>query len=109
MKPRVRFSLPSGLKLKSGEFPEVVGWAQGFTDRTFNLVTGKTTETRRSGNVNVTPTESFIVISKTKQRPPNRELNMGAFDLVVTGRGLTFKRQRRRRQLAGNIFGRSRL
>ena len=91
---RPRFTLPNGKQLKAGEYPDTVDWKQGFTGITYTLSTGKIRYRRvkESGE----PEATFRVLTMHKDAPEPRIVPLGAFNVVVKRKGLTFVRTKRK-------------
>jgi hypothetical protein len=93
--PPVRgFKLPEGLKgkkLKPGEFPLVLTWAQGIVQRFINLQTGTTWSRAREPDKQ-TPQQSLRIVSVTNIPPPRRVIRMGIVNVIVTPTKLSFRK-----------------
>jgi hypothetical protein len=89
-----RFTLPNGKQLKAGEYPDTVDWKQGFTGITYTLSTSKTRyrKVKKSGE----PEKTFRVLTMHKDAPEPRIVPLGAFNVVVKRKGLTFVRTKRK-------------
>ena len=88
------FRLPGGGSLAKGVYPREVTWLQGFTRITVDLDTGRR-QTRHVDSPGV-PRGTFIVTRTDKSPPKAQIFDLGVDNIVVTGRVIRFRLERRK-------------
>ena len=105
---RLRFTLPSGKKLRKGDFPEIIEWEQGKTIATRNLFTGGMQFRANKARKPRTPRRSLRVIQTTRRRPPRQRFRLGFEDVSLDGDALRFRLAKSRASRRDRTFSRAR-
>ena len=88
--PAIGFKLPNGQRLQPGIYPVVVQWNQGLTTIRANIDTGRIEHMPFAGGSR-RPKESFRVISTDDSKPSKKDIDIGAFLVVVFENRLEFR------------------
>jgi hypothetical protein len=88
------FRLPGDKSLAKGRYPREVTWLQGFTRITVDLDTGK----RQTRHVTTpgAPRGTFKVTRTDRTPPKAQTFDLGFENIVVTGKGIRFRLERRK-------------
>ena len=105
--------MPSGLRLRRGEYPREVEWLEGDLRYTQDLITGNKQVRFANQPSRLKPEDTFRVIATSKELPSIQKIDLGETDVFISQQGLRFvaseglEHPRERRQ-GDRPFGRRR-
>ena len=84
------FEMPSGLRLRRGEYPREVEWLEGDLRYTQDLITGNRQVRFANQPSRLKPEDTFRVIATSREVPSVQRIDLGETDVYISQQGLRF-------------------